>query len=255
MLAELFDRIVTLGRTADKVALHAVPGDPRVVLVQHQHTLEERRIPPPLRDIRIEGVEDFASFVTDPGRAKKPEVYYSAQFVEAVLDADDRRERAKLWLEETERFALLRSLQETPLVLSQRQAIKFLRYQLHASGVDHVVSALRQIDFSRRSSGASTVEHGKESLGRQVEAAVQQADRIPESFKVSVPVWRNPGLRHITATVELGLFLDLDTPAIEIRLLSDELAQAEFSASEELRVVLNHLLVAPLFQGSAGRPS
>lgn len=250
MLAELFDRIVRLGRDAESVSLHSIEADPRVVLVRHGSELETRSLPPPLRDATLQGLDDVVSFIGSSGRAPRPELYYSDAGVRVLLDAEDRREQATLALAESARFDLLREL-TTPKSFGQREAVKFLRYRLAGTNVDHVVSALRQIDFSRRSSGAGTVEHGKESLGRSVEAAVQQADRIPDAFEVTTPVWTNPGLRQITATVTVGLYLDLEKPAIELGVLPDEIESALCTALEELRRLLaERLPEVPLFHGA-----
>jgi len=117
----------------------------------------------------------------------------------------------------------------------------------------HVITALRQIDFTRTSAGKSHVEHGKESLGRSVEAAVQQADKVPEDFVVRVPVYTNPGAGAFLVEVRVMLYLDLEGQQVVLQTMPDELEKAHQVAQARLHeaLVANCPKGTPVFYGQA----
>ena len=90
------------------------------------------------------------------------------------------------------------------------EVVKFLRFGL--SGATEVAArSLARVDFSRKSDGAHEAGHGRESLGKSVEAVVQQSETIPEEFEVRCPVYMNPGLRDLTSvSVRVGIYLDVE---------------------------------------------
>ena len=121
--------------------------------------------------------------------------------VYAYLDREDRRERVNVELKESSRFELVQQLQK-PRGMQPREAVKLLRLDLHGGNVGHVIQALSRIDFTRTSAGKTDVAHGRESLGRSVEAVVQQADTVPERFTLAVQPWTTAGFSRYGMQVE-----------------------------------------------------
>lgn len=128
----------------------------------------------------------------------------------------------KVDLVESQRLKLCRAIEAAPRTMHPRDAVKMLRLDLHGGKHEAVIQALSQVDFTRNSTGRSHVEHGRESLGKSVEASVQQADKVPKEFTVGVPVWTNNGFTRYSVLLTFGVFLDLDNQAVELRVLSDE---------------------------------
>jgi hypothetical protein len=121
--------------------------------------------------------------------------------------------------------------------MSQKQAIRLLRHDLAACNCDHILAALRKLDFHRRSDGARTIEHGRETLGRAVEAAVQGATDIPDGFTVEAPVWNTPGAAW-PVTVLCTLDLDAEAEKVVITTLPDHLALGLALAQRRLHEAL-----------------
>lgn len=252
MLAEFLDRLVGLAKSAHKVDVHNIPQLPRTVFIRVGDVLHEHDVPPPWRQHDLAGLGDLVAALTDKGIAPRPEVYVSPREVVALLDRDDRRERITVRLEETKRWQLIAALQ-TPRAMQPKEAVKLLRLELHGGNVEHMIQALSRIDFVRTSSGRTNVEHGRETLGRSVEAAVQQANDVPKDFQLAVPVWSTSGFSRFSVNVQFGVYLDLEGQAVELRVLADEVERARNQALaavvDELRAQLDGVQV---FLGSPG---
>ena len=175
MLAEAIKAIVELGQDSAAVDFHAHPALPNRVFIRHGDELLEKDAPPPLRNHQLEGFDDLVRALEDEAIAPAPEVYVSRVAVVALLNRGERREAVSVKLVETDRFKILRRLQSAPALMDPKQVIKLLRFDLHSVNAEAVIQGLRKVNFTRTSSGASNVEHGRETLGRSVEASVQQA--------------------------------------------------------------------------------
>lgn len=248
MLAEFLNRIVALAidaNTARFVSHESLPDS--VFLNKPDGSVEKVEVPPPTRNHELLGLQDIVAIVKDEVISASPEVWVSNTCVAIILNRLKRREVVTCGLAHTEQFTTLLDLL-SPTQLQPRQAIKLLRFDLHGANTEGVVQALRRVDFLRTSEGKSSVEHGKESLGRSVEAAVQQADSIPDRFTMTVPIWL--GFPY-TATVACGCYLDLETERVELRVLADEIGRAVERAVKELADGIVKLVDAPVFMGSA----
>jgi len=222
MLAEFLASVVDLGRQTTAVKFHEHKECPGKLWVQHGDELDQIDAPAPLRGHGLLGYDDLVNALLDPKIAGAPEVYVSGNRIVAFLDRSERRSRVTVDLVESKRLKLCRELEQSPRKMQPKDAVKMLRLELHGGRHDAVVQALSRIDFVRTGAGKSHVDHGKESLGRSVEAAVQQAESIPKDFDVAVPVWTNSGFSRYSVNVNFGLFLDLEEQVVELRVLSDE---------------------------------
>lgn len=251
MLAEFLDRIVGLAKGANAVSFHKHEDLPDTVFVRHGDELLRVDAPPPKRRHALAGFDDLVAALKDSSIAPDPEVYLDLGGVTVLLDRAKRRETVRVTFVESGRLRVCRSFESQPRTMQPREAVKLLRLELHGGRHDHVIQALSRIDFTRSSAGKSHVDHGKESMGRSVEAAVQQADSVPKDFEVAVPVWTNPGFSRYSVNVKFGLFLDLDNQAVELRVLSDEcmrvVTQTLGTVASDLREALPDV---PVFLGA-----
>lgn len=252
MLAELVNALVGLGRETTAVKFHTHPENPGTVWVQHGDELEAQKSPAPLRAHKLLGYDDLVAALLDPQIAPAPEVYISGNRVAVLLDRAERRSVVNIELLESKRLQLCRGLEAQPRKMQPRDVVKMLRLELHGGRHDHVIQALSRVDFARTGAGRSHVEHGKESLGRSVEAHVQQAEAIPKDFTVGVPLWTNPGFARYAVSIEFGLFLDLDEQVVELRVLSDECQRVVNATIQALASDLREALgdKVPVFLGT-----
>lgn len=250
MLAEFVNRLVFLANRAQQPEVITSEALPELALVREGDRFTQLPIPPKRRSMTLVGLDDLIAAVKDPVLARAPEIHHGSGKVVVLFDRADRRDRATIELRESERFTAVRQMHGRGLAMKPRDAVKFLRFDLPRTA-STVVQALARIDFTRKSSGASTTAHGKETLGRSVEAAVQQADQVPEQFFASVPVYSNPGFREFEASIEIGIYLDVESEVVTFRVLADELDKALNAAQSFIdKELAEQLPDVPRFHGS-----
>jgi hypothetical protein len=249
MLAEFVGALGAQIKAAQAPTFHVHPSFPAQVFQCVGGEVKPLDVPPVRRAHTIKGLGDLVALLKDAEIAPAPDVYHSDGCVTVLLDRASRHATARMPLERTGRFAMLAGLAVKPVSLDSKGALKFLRQTIGDAAPQAVLAALRRIDFTRTSTGKAHVDHGKESLGRSVEAAVQQADQVPESFKVRVPVYGNPGLRGVQADITVGVYLNLDDEVIEFFVLPDDVE----SAIQQAQAALQEALAAsgaPVFYGA-----
>lgn len=228
MLAEFLNGLVQRVKAAETPTVTKIPGDPRRLIVAHNGVKEFLDVPPADRAHQVMGISDLVTFGQRQD-LEAPELFINSERVLIVMKGSDRRETCTMDFQETSRFTRLREMaSEGPWgeSFTVRDLVRTLRFELPGAASDDLIKALSTIDFSRKSDGSQVAEHGRESLGKRVEKIVQQADRIPESFLVTVPMFNNLGLKHVTATVRVGIYLDMDEESIYLRPLADQLELA-----------------------------
>ncbi|MCP3916163.1 MAG: hypothetical protein GY711_11455 [bacterium] len=250
MLAEFLQQLEGLARRANGAEAFKIQDLPEKVMVRKGTEYSIEDVPPARRDHEVHGLSDIVAAVQDEAMAADPEVYHGRS-VKLLLDRGDRRDVVTMPLEVTSRFKRLLALVDGES-LSVRDAVKLLRFDLHGTGVDQVISAIRRVDFSRTGAGAQSAAHGSESLGRSIEAKVQDADKIPEEFRVQTSVYSNPGVKDLSRVdVRCGVYLDVERECIEIRVLADELENAVNAAQLAIGNALRELLPeVPVFHGA-----
>lgn len=239
MIREAIQEIAALARKSAAVEVVEIIKLEKVA-VRRGDAVEIHDIPPPRRKASLRGLQDLVAIIVDRTIAPAPEVYYDRTAVSVLLDRNDRRAVVVCQLQKTERWARLESL-AAGVKFTPKEAIRLFRFELPSVGSQRLIDALRKVDFERKGTGASTVQHGRESLGKSVEIVVQQADQIPESIRIEIPVFSNPGLRF-SASVEVGIYVDLEREAIEIRPLADEIESGIEAAQAQIALALNEEL-------------
>jgi hypothetical protein len=248
MLAEFLEALSDKIEETIRAEVENVEGFPDQVLVSDRNGHTFRDVPPPRRKHTVSGLEDLFLACRDEKIAPSPEIYHGEESVVVLLDREGRRSTITMPLIRSGRWKTIESL--AGKTFTPKDAIRLLRYGLHDTGIEAVVAGLRRIDWSRSSTGTSVVEHGRESLGRSVEAAIQQADKIPEEFAVRVPAFLNQGFRDFTALVRCGVYVDLEVQQIAITPLADELEWAMNAIQNQIHEALVAALPnVPIFNG------
>ncbi len=250
MLASFIDAIRNLARAADGVQIATHDSLPEKVILRHGDKYETVDVPPRRRAHVVHGYSDIIAAATDQVLGAHPEIWHDGSGIYMYPERDDRRDGLVLVLQKSDRFKTLESL-HSGRSQGVRDTIRMLRFELHGTGIEVVVRGLSKIDFARKSDGRVSVEHGKESMGRSIESAVQQVADIPEEFSVATSIYVNPGLRELTSVlVRCGIYLDMNNEQIEIRVLADELNAAENSAQAAVgKKLRGDLPGVPVFHG------
>lgn len=176
MLKELYEKI-----SADASSRQAgiVSGlsivDPRKVFVWEDGTMKEYAIAPPLRAHRVERLTDVREAVDTWASIEGATLWVDGKAVTLSIDDSDRRDTVTMALTPTpERLALQtfsgKWLGQDDLISALRRDLRFI----HARDV--FLASVRKIRWASSDAGEATVQHGKESLGRQVEKSVAGLD-------------------------------------------------------------------------------
>lgn len=250
MLREAIERIVSLGRSSDAVELINLERVRRT-LVRHGDTIiEQHDWPAPLRRGSCNTLEDLEQIVDC--LATKAELYVGSDGVELLLDSNERLSSFRLAFFLHERFVAFAA----PIVGTPKDVLRRLRRAFAGEdAVEKFADTLRHVDFTRTSTGKSHVEHGRESLGRSVEAQVVQAQDIPRALTISTPVFANTGFRT-SSTVQVRLLVELDPEEGTVSLLPPvgEIAEAKRTALDRITEQLRgKFLNALVVQGSSAR--
>lgn len=194
--------------TATKAAgIHKLPSEgphvTRSLMPDGKVDVVNESIPP--RKHIVHDIESLASFVSDQADVV---IWHDAVRVVAVLnDASYRDSHLSMPLPIHPTFQALDAMDGE--VYTQKELIDFLRLNLKKevdAAVPGFISAIREVRFVNNASGESTIQHGRESMGKRIEQSVTGVDALPEDFALRVPLWL-----HLDAVVSVECALIVDT--------------------------------------------
>jgi hypothetical protein len=184
---EAIEQIEATAIKAAGIVIHEVPGDLRHVIIAANGDFTEREIPPAQIRHTVEAVEDLVRFAKTVTTCLS--VWHDVGRIVLVLDESDRLDTVTVMLQESDQCALLKRLRDSRQWMTQADFVRMLAIELD---VDRgLVGAFRTLDFHRRQGGAVDIQHGKESLGHRVEAAVQGVNSLPEELTINAPLFAN----------------------------------------------------------------
>jgi len=227
---------VTTGKKASVLDLR----DPRLSYVDQGGTLTKIEVPPALRTHKVESVDDLAAAAEKWSGDNT--VWIGTDAVRLVLNDADRRDVVTLPLVKSPQFKTLEKM-ASQCLFDQQQLIRLLRIDLPgAERRNELLSTVRKIKFRQSTSGEDDIQHGKESLGRAIEAQVTGSGDIPETVVVAGPVYCNPGEREQSYVVGLDLEILPSEQKFRLCPLPDELDKAARDALQGIRYRLNESL-------------
>lgn len=235
MIAEAIDKLAELVRHSNAIA---VVNDDRNRCTYLRQGGEHVTVPWPAKRISstVVGIQDLVAAVLDKVICPSPEVYVAPEGVVVLANRADRHETVKMTLSRSARWETLCKLGPT---MSPDALIKLLRFDLPCDAATMLIPKLRKVDFTRKSSGQKTTEHGRESFGQQVESIVQGVEDIDDQITITVPVFGNPGLSaSTTVSVRCGIHIDTQQNGFQIKPLADELTNGMQAACDVVCQIL-----------------
>lgn len=223
MNPDSLQKLIRLAQDAAGVTITNIEGDPRHQLLSSV-TIGCRflDIPPPPRNHVVHDLESLMAAVliaNNSGCGKS--IWHDDWAVVLLVNDEDRRDRVTLPLVHAAQFDALVQLANVR-DFSHTDLIRFLRLKVAAYGMEAVVSILRKLDLSRKSTGAASVD-----------ATVTATRDIPDRFTVTVPVYNNPDCDRGYA-VEMLLEIDAQTERFYLTPAPDELENAIHEAQGEI---------------------
>lgn len=181
------------------------------------------------RSHQVERIEDLVTAVQKWGGDSC--VCVGPNKIEAIFDDGHLGiNHAVMYLRPMQAFARVEELLGGK-EFSQVDLVRLLRNDLRGAS-PALLSAVRNIKFSRSENGVSNLQHGNESLGRSIEAAVTGADKIDESFIVATPLYAIKDLLvfHFLVTVEVNT----QKQTFTLRAQRDEVDDARQATLEQI---------------------
>lgn len=139
-------------------------------------------------------------------------VWYSRDQVVVLRQQLIRRDRATLTLRKSATFKAICELDDADdEPMSQKDFIWLLRSKMpNALLRNHpnFITTLRQIKASSGGESLGDVQHGRESLGRSVNASVTATGDLPEVLMLTTPVYVDPEIDHNELTIACTLKIE-----------------------------------------------
>lgn len=247
MLKEFVQAISEMAVKAKSPAMVADPFNPRKAYLVIDGVAFEKEVTPPLLNARVDTLESLEAAFTKFADDDSATVWCSKKGVEVVIDSNDRIERLCLPLSFSDQMIASMKL---PRSFSQRDLVLFLKRDMAGAIDPAVITPFRQLDFTRSDRTSGIARHGDESLGRSVQAAVSQANEIPEFLTINVRVFSNPDI-VFRASIVLSVDIDPQRGVIDLTPLPDEIVNA-FEAAEDhvVTAVSDQLGDACVFRGT-----
>lgn len=187
----------------------------------------------PPRGYSASSLDGFASLIKDLAD-ENARVFVGPHSVSMVLDErTTRSDRASMPLRHAASYGVL--AEEAAEGLLQPDFVWLLRSDLAGCvKPETLLPTVRRLKFSRSEAGQAVVEHGSESMGVDVEAAVTGVDGgIPDSVTVLTPVFEClAGTAWPGVDIECALRVNTATKRFTLKPRAGELARAERIAME-----------------------
>lgn len=243
-LKEALEYLVGNGKASNTVqTIKEYPQARKLLIKDGDGSLQLFDEPGGGRKATLSGFDDFVTYVQS---CPSPEVYLGHDGAVLLENAgmDERRATWRFW--PTQRYS---SIALVDHAYSQKALLTFLRTHDIGPGGEILEKAIAKMDFKRNSVGARTVEHGRESLGKSVEAVVQGVDEIPRSVTLSARIWSNPGLTFVGQII-VAVLLDLENEKIHLRAAADAHAVVMSNTLQALKGDLQKALgKVPIYLG------
>lgn len=247
--AAAIDKIVALADERRKATFERGPGEPKNTYwlikpdgsVELQQTQAERYSP------QLERPKDVVEFFAANIRPVESAVaFYDRNFLTMLCDSRDPGTRVDCPLRLSPQWRWL--LERSASAYAQRDFVRILRIDFRGclDGAPSLLGLVRNLKFTSGTQAAGEIQHGRESLGRQIESQVSGAATIPEEVTLFVPVWEN---HHFRAGVACALEVMTDSATFRLTPYPMELENAIGLALDSLGDMLFEAEI-PAFRGA-----
>lgn len=207
--AESIREIVSLADARRTAKFQRVEGEPEHIYwrLDPDGTADKVIADAPMLFRKMDRPADVVTFIgrIDPEEYRsEAAIFYDVVGVTCLPDATDNRASVFCPLELSPQMRWLTTQAKQPL--SQRDFVRLLRIDLRGcfAAYPTLLSMVRNLRWTGTQFNDGAVSHGRESLGRAIEAQVSGADSIPEEITVTVPFWRQfPCSVSIACAIEI----------------------------------------------------
>lgn len=198
---------------------------------------------------RLDTPEAFAEYVKRDGAVDGGTCFYGEQLLQYVEDEDLRYDAAHCPLIKSVPFKWLEAESSKPM--TQAQLVRTLRIIFNGClpGDSNLIGVVRNMKFDSASAAAAEIKHGRESLGRQIQASVTGEGAIPEEVNLFLPVYENFGRPKF---VKCAIEVFPHEQQFKLTPYPGQLRDAVELVLEDVAVLLSGEGMPPAFRGAPG---
>lgn len=202
-LGSAIQEIERLTRASQKTEILKAPDQPSGVfyIVGPDGKADKTTADPAWHSEKLATPVELARFIkehSDEGSA----TFLSETKAVFVYELTDRRDVAVCDLRLSPQFRWLKD--SSGKAMDQKSFVRLLRIDFRGClGDSNLLPLVRQLKFTADGAVEGNIQHGRESMGKQITAAVTGADAIPEDLTLFVPVFENHPFRaRVACAVE-----------------------------------------------------
>lgn len=243
MLQELAEYLVNLAVTSEKPKT-IYENERRILVARGGITEEINKLKPP-RVHSACSVTALAQYAS-----KDSIVWHNRNTVTLIVDDSDdfRSDRVNWMLTDSARFVAAALNGNKPR--DHKSFVNFIVKNLREEfdrDVPGLLGVIRALKFSTSDEAEGEINHGRESMGRQIRSDVTGASELPETIKLNVNRWSE---LDIHVAIELMLVVDLDGRTLSLVPLADSVVKAELEAHRQLGDLISQSLPCDVLHGS-----
>lgn len=229
MLAEMIDRIVELSNAQHEFKELDLPGGREKLVQMPGGKVERVPIPPPHRAHLTGCLESFSQIMQTATGNDPPAVFVAESSsgrvdVIGIHDFGDRRDTTTLRVQLSSAIEAIGQLRGA---CTQKYVVSLLRDSIVDSIDPGLLTLFRDLDFTRRHDDKATIEHGREWLGKSVEAMVRSDHGdLPEQIAVDLRIFSGAQFLGCRRKVEFSIEIDPANQRISFIPRGDQLREA-----------------------------
>lgn len=209
MIQEAIQKIEELTKKAMTAQVIQVPERKGVYLLQKPDGTAEMMVADPSwHNEVLDTPEELVRFIKDDianggGDANTAAIFYSEQFINFVYSLEDRRDIATCMLKQSPQYQWLAKFGGQPM--TQASLVRALRIDFRGC-LQHegFLTVVRNLKWAVNSDGERAIQHGRESMGKNLIAELKGEAAIPEETALLVPVFDNwNGRKLVRCAVEI----------------------------------------------------
>lgn len=250
--------LVGTGKATRETKVIEFPNDPdRRLLIKADGTHEALETPRQhaKRNHKVATIVDFVAACAhlvmpakDAAEASEAEkrpspIWFDARSVVVFPDDRYRDERITLALPESEQLQTVAQWEEQT-VLSQPELVRVLRHDLLGCVDPSVLLAYRTVNFQVLNNAARVINHGAQSMDKDIAANVVGAADKPQQFYVNLPLFNHRDFRGPSFNFSLLVTIDIDAQAqnFKLQIAPGDYARAIEQSAEYVRIALSSAL-------------
>lgn len=249
MLKEAIDAVAELAVANARVEIVRADSEPaHVYYLKHGDDLTRMEADPAPRNHKIHDLASLARICKEfaDDEDQRVALWYSRGGMRAFLD-DEQREHGGavgLTLVPSRQMNLLLDWEKTVNWYKQDKLIQLLRIYFGNMLSANLIEAFRRLKFRVAQSGEKVVEHGRTSIGKQLDAEITGTGTLPDEVTVHVPAFAG---NNLAIWVSVRCLVEIDAQAEQLAIVPEAGAveRAWLGVEDDLGRKLDEL-----FQGS-----